>query len=97
AAPLQRDMRIGSAFLMELARAAEDKHYAMYPYVRLRDWVVGEQNAAPAGEHPWWVPKAFGEPSHMLAFADARILADIARRLRGEQPFSVTPAEPVPT
>ena len=34
--------------------------------------------------------------AHLMASKDPRIVADIARRLRGEPPFATTPAEPLP-
>lgn len=94
--PLQRDMRFGSRFLASLMKAMEDKPYPVIPYTRLRDRVVGEANTAPDGQQPWWTPCPSFEPSHAVAFQDPRILADIARRLRGEQPWTREPAAPVP-
>jgi pimeloyl-ACP methyl ester carboxylesterase len=100
---LQLDMRSDSKFLSQLGEcescAAEDtpKQYKLVPYVRLGDEIVGEQNAAPYGQTPHWVP---GEPlqnSHIGAMLDARIIADVARRLRGEKPLTTDPPAPLPT
>ena len=93
----QIDMRRHSTFLRELARresAAE--RYEVVPYARLGDTVVGESNAAPDGMTPIWVPNLLLEGAHLMAFSDPRIVADIARRLRGEPSFVVEPAEPLP-
>jgi pimeloyl-ACP methyl ester carboxylesterase len=88
--PRAKDMDFGSDFLNsldeDLARAA----YDIVPYVRLDDMVVGEWNAAPAGIEPWWVPNKPLSLSHNMAGADARILADIARRLRDETPLTAS-------
>jgi hypothetical protein len=87
------DMRHDSAFLTALDAQSTD--YQLIPYARLGDSVVGAENAAPAGRNPWWLAPSF-TLSHMLAGHDVRILADIARRLRGEEPFTTEPAEPLP-
>jgi hypothetical protein len=64
--------------------------------VRLGDIIVGAPNAAPEGLTPRWLP---GEPlqdSHIGAMLDKRIIADVARRLRGEQPLTSDPPQPLP-
>lgn len=100
---LQIDMRANSRFLRALERreAAASRRpepqYELYPYVRLGDVIVGAENAAPEGQNPMWVP---GEPlsdSHIGAPMDARIIADITRRLRGETPLATEPPEPLPS
>ncbi len=91
---LQIDMRPGSEFMTTIATSPVT--YKIYPYVRLGDVIVGESNAAPPGENPWWVPNAWLEPAHLLAYKAPRILADIARRLRDEPPFVSEPREPLP-
>jgi hypothetical protein len=92
-----RDMREDSAFLATLnLQAGDPSGYEIIPYVRLDDGVVGEEHAAPPGVIAWWVPSGFTF-SHVLAAYDERILADILRRLRGEEPFTLTPAAPLPT
>jgi pimeloyl-ACP methyl ester carboxylesterase len=95
--PLDRriaDMRPDSPFIKRLNSTQRD--YELYCYVLLNDGVVGEVNAAPPGCDPWWLPNAPFTSSHMLANDDVRILADIARRLRGEEPFSTPPPAPLP-
>ena len=90
-------MRRGSDFLADLRDAeAEAPAYPIYPYVRLGDFVVGQRNAAPFGRAAWWVPTPFLQEPHLLAPDDPRIIADIARRLRGEEPFTRDPPAPLP-
>ncbi len=92
-----RDMRAGSAFLEMLDDALPEAAYEIIPYTRLHDAVVGEENTAPLGQNPWWVPTPSFQFAHLTAFSDLRILADIMRRLRGETPYTIDPAEPLPT
>ena len=89
-----REMRRDSGFIAELAR--EPRDYELLPYARLGDWVVGEENTAPNGLIPWWVDTPMFEASHLQAHTDVRILVDIARRLRGEEPVTRSPAAPLP-
>ena len=93
---LHRDLRHGSPFLMSLNDPAVEVDYPIYPYVRLGDQMVGAHNAAPPGQGVWWVANRPGEDAHMVATRDPRIKADIARRLRGEEPFTRSPPEPLP-
>jgi hypothetical protein len=93
---LQRDMRADSAFLRRLNRPENAPAFPVFPYVRLGDHTVGAANAAPIGMTPWWVPDVPLQPPHSGAIVDARIIADIARRLRGEAPFTTVPPAPVP-
>lgn len=89
------DMRAGSEFLAELDEALPDADYTMYSYTRLGDWIVGPENAAPPGRDPWWVPTPPMSFSHLGAATDPRIMADIARRLRGEPPLTTEPPAPI--
>ena len=90
---LQIDMRPASKFLKLIDK--ENASFQLFPYVRLGDTIVGAINAAPPEQHPWWVPPAALQPSHLFGFRDARILADIARRLRAETPFAREPRSPI--
>jgi hypothetical protein len=95
---LHRDLREDSAFLMEL-EAAEGGHrdYEIIPYVRLGDWIVGPENAAPRDVvAAYWVPNPPLQVAHSGAATDDRILADIARRLRDEPPFTKPPPATLP-
>ena len=94
---LQRDMRPDSAFLRRLNRPENAPDFPVFPYVRLGDHTVGLANAAPTGMAAWWVPDVPFQPPHSGAAVDARIIADIARRLRGEEPFTTIPPAPVPS
>jgi len=93
---LERDMATGSAFLEALDAALADAEYELVCYVRLGDVIVGRDNAAPAGTIPHWVAEPPLEAAHLFASYDRRILADIARRLRGEEPLTTAPAAPFP-
>lgn len=92
----QINMRPGSRFIAELNDAWAAQDYTLFAYVRIGDTVVGQENAAPPGEMPWWVSNKFLEGAHLGAHRDERILADIARRLRGEEPFTRYPPLPFP-
>jgi pimeloyl-ACP methyl ester carboxylesterase len=93
--PLQKSLRPDSTFYAKLEASPCD--YAIIPYVRLGDHVVGTQYSAPKGQSPWWVPDDLIDgPPHAGAFLDPRIISDIARRLRGEAPSSINPPAPLP-
>ncbi|MGP1310337.1 MAG: esterase/lipase family protein [Phycisphaerales bacterium] len=89
-----RDMRPGSEFLRTLDRALERNPIDIVPYARLRDGMVGAQNAAPPNTNPLWVD---GPPAlaHLAITTDKRIMLDIALRLRGETPIA-SPGSPPP-
>ncbi len=89
------DMRIGSRFLAELDEALSLADYDLYTYARLGDWIVGVENTAPPGLTAWWVPTPPLSLAHIGAAGDPRILADIARRLRGESPLTTEPPMPL--
>ncbi len=89
-------MNGGSPFLVELDEALPDSQYELVPYVRLGDSVVGVRNAAPPGRGAWWVATPAFDLAHARCAHDARILADIARRLRGEAPYTADPPAPLP-
>jgi hypothetical protein len=90
------DMRPGSEFLEGLNERNRDPDYELIPYARIGDTWVGEENTAPPGEVPWWVPNRAFEPAHLTAYGDPRIIADILRRLRGETPYTTEPRAPWP-
>jgi hypothetical protein len=90
------DMNGGSNFLLELDAELEGAEYEVLPYVRLGDSVVGVRNAAPQGRTAWWVQTPPFDMAHSRCAHDARILADIARRLRGEPAYATEPAAPLP-
>lgn len=94
--PRIQDMRKGSPFIAGLNAALPDARYEMFCYVRLHDATVGEENAAPPGRIAWWVQNIPLTSSHVSVYRDPRIFADIARRLRGEQPYTTEPPAPLP-
>jgi len=97
--PRVRDMRAGSRFLRALDADLASQTAAglrLYPYARRGDAVVGSANSAPPGRHPLWVTNQPFQFAHSQIDADERILVDIARRLRGEPPYTSLPAAPLP-
>ncbi len=89
-------MRSGSEFLRRLDRGLEDATYELVCYTRLGDGMVGEENASPSGHPLIWMPNEPYRFAHLGAGADARILADIARRLRNEVPYADPRGAPIP-
>ncbi len=87
--PIQKEVRPGSPLLARIE--AEPFDYQIDSYVRLGDKIIGPNNAAPPGRTAWWVDTPPFEDPHNGAFSDPRILSDIARRLRGERPFTTDP------
>jgi hypothetical protein len=88
------DMRAGSDFLATLDAELPEASYELYAYARLGDFIVGAANAAPPGRNPWWVANPPFALAHIGAPHDARIMADILRRLRGQEPLAVLPEAP---
>jgi hypothetical protein len=86
----------GSPFLQSLADADHDASYEIYPYVLLGDGIVGQQYAAPPDKSPIWLAGPPLQFAHAASATDTRIIADIARRLRGERAFSSLPTAPLP-
>jgi pimeloyl-ACP methyl ester carboxylesterase len=76
-------MRAGSVFLAALDEQLPDLAYELICYTRLHDEFVGATRTAPLGHHPRWVG-GLRVLSHLTMGQDARLLADIARALRGE-------------
>jgi hypothetical protein len=93
---LARRLRPGSSIVVELDEAACAGPLELIPYVRHDDAFVGAANASPSCRLAWWVPGELFESGHMTSFRDRRIHADIARRLRGEAPFTIEPPAPLP-
>ena len=48
------------------------------------------------GQRVWWVANDPLQSAHLGAFTDPRILADIARRLRDESPYTTYPPDHLP-
>lgn len=92
-----RDMNVGSPFLVALDAHRREHPMDIVAYARLDDMIVGEHRSAPTGQQSYWVATPFGEFGHLSSHRDARILADIARRLRGEPPLTAPMPGPLPT
>ena len=87
-----RSMQPGSAFLASLDEAFAGRDYEVVPYAVLRDTWVGARHASPVGMEPIWVSGRVMLSHHLVSF-NKRIQADVARRLRGEEPLGL-PSEP---
>lgn len=89
-----RAMRPGSAFLASLDERLTHARFELFPYAHLRDRWVGARHSAPPERTPIWTggTRFF---SHFSVTEDRLILADIARRLRGE-PALAHPDQPEP-
>ncbi len=90
-----RQMQPGSEFLAMLddATIGDTHDLTVVPYATLRDTWVGATNASPNGQDPIWVPGRVVLSHHLISLDD-RILADIGRRLRGEEPLGQPSAPP---
>jgi pimeloyl-ACP methyl ester carboxylesterase len=93
---LARDMKPGSEFLETLDEHLDADPYPVLSYTRLNDGIVGEGNTAPHGQEPYWIPPAPLSISHAQAYRDPRLIADLARRLRDEPPYTTDPPTPLP-
>ncbi|MEM1422877.1 MAG: hypothetical protein AAGH64_02630 [Planctomycetota bacterium] len=85
--PAARLMVPGSDGLAMLDAALEDASYEMLCYARSRDWWVGTDRLAPEGVSPVTVTPPWWEPGHFMASYDVRLIADVARHVRGEAPL----------
>ncbi|MEO1716351.1 MAG: hypothetical protein AAFR76_04495 [Planctomycetota bacterium] len=87
-----RSMKPGSEFMEYLNAQAESHEFEIVPYAHLNDTWVGATNTAPPGQEPIWTGGT-KIMSHFSITTDDRIMADLARRLRGEEPHgSPSPA-----
>jgi pimeloyl-ACP methyl ester carboxylesterase len=96
--PASRHMVRGSGFLRDLDARLENDAPDLTCYTLLNDWFVGATRTAPPGHTPIWLrgrtplERAF---SHFLIPRCRPVVADLARRLRGEEPLA-HPATPPP-
>ncbi|MFT5424253.1 MAG: pimeloyl-ACP methyl ester carboxylesterase [Phycisphaerales bacterium] len=90
--PASRSMVAGSDFLEALDSEFSTADYKIVPYAVLRDNWVGAKRSAPFGQEPIWVSGRLIFSHHMIGL-NRRIQADLARRLRGEEPLG-QPSEP---
>ncbi len=91
--PAAEDMLPGSSFLAALDRALPSATFEMTCYTRLGDRWVGSWNTSPAGIGVIWTPPVW-LGNHFVVQYCPRILADMARRLRGEKPLAQPAALP---
>lgn len=82
-----RALRSGSPLLCRLNEAYAACGYEIICYTQLNDHVVGATRAAPPGMHPIWMPGTTIF-SHMMVLHNRLLTVDLARRLRGEEPFA---------
>jgi pimeloyl-ACP methyl ester carboxylesterase len=97
ASPIQlhRDLRSDSELQKRLHR--QDFKFEIVSYSRLNDDTVGAPFAyLPDARGVWWVDNPPFENAHAGCFDDARIVGDIARRLRRERPFTTGTPAPLP-
>ena len=92
--PVILPMRQQSKFLMEVN--ASPVTYPVFSYVRLGDLPVGPSHASLPGRTAWWLDTPPLSDAHIGAMFDDRIIADIARRIRDEQPLTLDPPAPLP-
>jgi hypothetical protein len=92
--PFQAELRPGSPEMKSLN--AWEAGYPTYSYICLGDDIIGDENAAISGRTAWWLSKAPMADVHGGAFYDARILADITRRLRHEPALAMDPPAALP-
>lgn len=85
--PCVRAMKPGSSLLEQLDAALPSADYELICYARLRDNWVDARNTAPPGRDPLWKDGPLFISHHTITI-DRLIIADIARRIRGEEPFA---------
>ncbi|MEO1583390.1 MAG: hypothetical protein AAFR96_02320 [Planctomycetota bacterium] len=86
-------MKPGSPFLQHLNSRASQHDYEIVPYAHLNDTWVGATNTAPPGQDPIWTGGTH-LMSHFSITTDDRIMADLSRRLRGEEPIAAPSPAP---
>jgi hypothetical protein len=92
--PLHHDLRTESVNKLKLHDSID---YDVVSYTRLNDGIVGARYAyLPTAPGVWWVDHPPFDLPHTGCFADVRVLADIARRLRGESPLTASEPAPLP-
>ncbi len=92
-----RSMKEGSDFLARLDSAITRAPLELVCYAQLRDWWVGARNCSPPGIDTFWTaPRTLMGRlhSHVQITHNRLVLADIARRLRGEPPIGLARGMP---
>ena len=94
---LQIDMRSDSTFLRKLEAAeSADRISSCIPTCGSATSSSASRTPRRTGGRRGGCPGEALQDSHMMAMMDSRIIADVARRLRGETPLTSEPAEPLP-
>jgi hypothetical protein len=88
-----RKMAPDSPWLVALNARFVHRSHELVPYGQTNDAWVGATNTAPPGEQPYWTGGTLLF-SHFNARNNPWFLADIARRLRSEEPIAIEAAEP---
>lgn len=91
--PAVRQMMAGSSFLCTLDECQADAGYPIVAYTQTNDKIVGARNASPAGAEPIWTGGTTMF-SHFTITTNRRVLVDIARRLRAEEPLAAQGSRP---
>jgi hypothetical protein len=91
---MHRDLRPDSPLYRKLTQMQFDGD--LFSYTGLNDNIVGEQFASAPGRGVWWVDTPAIGSAHLRGIMDDRVLADVARRLRGETPYAIEPPAPLP-
>lgn len=91
---MQKNMKPGSPLYQKIESSRID--YQIFSYTRLNDDIVGEEFASAADHGVWWVDNPHGEPAHVGAMLDRRILLDVILRLRNEKPVTKWPPADLP-
>jgi len=94
--PLARDMHPDSGFMRLLHERYTQAPYPIIAYAQLDDQTIGTANSSPPGQTPWWLDREPFTRSHGGAMHDLRFIADIARRLRNETPYTTEPPASLP-
>ncbi len=94
--PLSRDLVPDSEFLRMLNEGRAEETYPIIAYTRLNDKTVGDNYTAPPAQTPYWLAPELFTRSHGGAYHDPRIIADLAKRLRGETPYTNVSPSPLP-
>ncbi len=81
-----RAMRPGSNFLEALNERTTNPSYEMVCYAQTNDNWVGATNTAPPGQDPLWARGTL-LLSHFNTSDNKILITDVARRLRGEEPW----------
>ncbi len=89
-----RVMKPGSQVIQKLDAELSSAAYELICYGQPRDWWIGDQTQAPVGRPLHWADTnsaLWRIASHFCVNRNRLIIADLARRLRGEDPIARGP------